>query len=140
MLPSDRHLVIDNWQKSYKNAHAAGLIQMNRWAAVMIAELEIVLDKPNVETIVAFDDSLDGEWDVYGWMTANIEKDRPLVYYCYVAGPYRGRGYARALFAAHGIDPSRPFDCACKTGVVTDLRYKIPSAKFDPIRGRLLDG
>ena len=109
----DRRFIIDGWVTSYKQSYYAGLIAMSDWRSIMWGQIEKVIDRQDVRTVVAYETEDTGHLaDLYGFITADSELAPPLVYYIYVAQPYRRGGYARRLFAAVGVDPDRPFQYA----------------------------
>lgn len=142
---ADRHYIVDNWVASYRKAHAAGMIAMEDWYATMIPQVEKVLARPRVRTIVAFEVGVSRIADIYGFITADPELEtriprvgsfKGFVYYVYVKDAYRRSGHARGLFAAVGIDPSSRFLYACKTVMVTTLMRKIPASRWEPLLAR----
>jgi hypothetical protein len=147
MLPADRHFVVSAWTQSYKRSRSAGFIQAPDWYRVMDAQVELALVRPDVRTIVAYDPEADpaARADLLGFITFDGADEPPLVYYTYVKEHYRragngriweGPGMARRLFAAAGIDPESRFFYACDTKTASELRRKIPLARFEPDRGR----
>lgn len=150
MAATDRDLVVSGWSSSLRMSHYAGFISMKRWASVMHVEINATLDHPDVSTLVAEEI---GETDhmgrsfLYGFITwSSTLTAMPYVFYCYVKRPYRRgteqgmvQGHAAQLFAAAGIDPTKPFSYACRTGVCAQLARKVPLAEFDPLPGRFLD-
>lgn len=140
----DLRLVVGNWVDSYRKAHAAGLIAMEDWDAVMEPQVRKLLARPNVDVLVAYHpDETDRRHDLYGWIAVEhdylvVVRERefgsrgqwvdktvagwcPLLHYCYVKSTYRRRGVARALFKAAHVDPLGEFIYTCKTGVVARL-------------------
>lgn len=137
---SDRFFVVSMWTQSYRTAFTAGMIQDEDWYPIMDAQVAKAMARPDVRTIVAADG--DG---LYGFITADTEERPPLVYYVYVKESYRrgghgrlwsGAGLARQLFAAIGVDPSRPFHYVCSTPWVPKLERKIPMASWKALWGR----
>lgn len=138
----DRRFVIGTWASSYKNAHHAGMIASEDWPGVMHRQIEKLITRPLVRTIVAYEppDFL------YGFICGDASKRVPVVFYVYVKGPYRseetpdgsrsGPRHARGLFTALGVDPARPFLYTCRTAVVSRLYGKIPLSKFVPAAAR----
>lgn len=100
-----------------------------------------ILSRATVRTFVAHSD-LDA--DAYrGFLSVDTSGRIPLVYYVYVAGPYRRTGHAHAMFAAAGVDPKRPFAFACRNAVVDSLTSprgetppKYQLAKYAPVWAR----
>ncbi|HZJ68274.1 MAG TPA: hypothetical protein VFD36_32455 [Kofleriaceae bacterium] len=144
--PAERHLIVDAWCGSYRDAFTAGLIQVEDWYAIMIPQLSKVLDKPDVRTMVAVSSgATDRVADVLGFMVADTAEAPPLVYYVFTKEHYRragrgrvwgGPGIARGLFNAMGIDPGQPFNYVCSTPLVRTLERKIPMARWRPLLGR----
>ena len=142
----DRHFIVSSWTQSYKTAFTAGFIQEEDWYTVMDPQITKALDRPDVRTIVAHDpNATDHIADLAGFITADTNETPALVYYCYVKAAYRraghgrlwqGPGLARQLFAAIGVDPSRPFGYVCSTQMVRTLERKIPMARWQPLWGR----
>lgn len=157
---ADRAFVVDSFISSYRTAHTAGLISMADWRQIMAVQIVGLLDRPGVDTIVAYRPGEDpGTADIYGWIAVearrehgdeghpiyldcpachdlDIRPQEPMVVYVYVKAPYRKLGIARGLLKAAGIEPGDPFDYAAKTAVVSKLRHKIPAARWNPLRAR----
>jgi hypothetical protein len=134
----DMVLVVDSWVESYRTAHAAGLIAMEDWRDIMRAQVRKVLARPGGECWVAHKPGDDGSGaDLYGWLALERGHSIPLVHYVYVKQNYRRIfGIGRGLFRAAGIDPAAEFSYTCKTAVVSDLRDKIPRARWTPLVAR----
>jgi hypothetical protein len=128
--PDDRRFVVSAWSSSYKTAHTAGMIHTDDWATVMHAQIERLIARPDVRTIVAFERK--DPTFVYGFICGDPTGSVPIVFYVYTKEPYRRSGHARGLFGAIGISPLGRFLYACKTAIVPTLTGKIPSARFDP--------
>jgi hypothetical protein len=94
----------------------------------MHPQIQKVLARPDVQTIVAYESS-DPSF-LYGFLSADTSDRIPVVFFAYVKGPYRRGGIARGLFAELKIDPLSRFVYTCWTPIVRDL--DIPYAKFDP--------
>jgi GNAT superfamily N-acetyltransferase len=154
-IATDYPLVIDNWLKSYRKSHAAGLIAMDDWDAVMSDQLAKILARPGVSVLVAFKPGAAAGTEVYGWLAVErdflVRKSRrrggvwektlrpsgqPLVHYVYTLQMYRERGIATALFRAAGIDRGDSFLFTCKTGISTRLAAKCPRANWEPMIAR----
>jgi GNAT superfamily N-acetyltransferase len=137
MQPADRQFVISGWSSSYRASKFAGLIRNSSWATVMHREIDAYLDMPDTQTFVACEpgefDHLEREF-LYGFI-ATRRTGAPYVYYCYVKRLYRGRGIARGLFDAAGVDPAGEFAYACETGASIELRRagKISASTFDSV-------
>lgn len=145
MEERDRHFVISSWTQSYKAEPTAGFIQAEDWYRVMDEQIAKALARPDVQTVVAYNPrATDHVADLYGFITADLEEQPPLVYYVFVKKPYQrgghGRlwkvGMARQLFAAIGIDPTRRFNYVCSTAASRALERKIPMAAWRPLWGR----
>lgn len=141
----DRKFVIASWLDSFRTAFAAGMIAMDDWYTVMWPQIEKVLDRPGVRTIVAYETEDDdpGIADLYGFISfdpTHVERRSglplPYVYYCYVKETSRRAGRARRLFGAAGIDPRAQFAYACRTEMAIKLGQKIPMAKWQPLAAR----
>ena len=126
---ADRDFMIATWSISYKRSHSAGLIQADDWAAVMRPQFEKILDRPGMRAILAYEQ--DSPDFFYGWIAGDTTQTVPIVAYVYVKEAYRLGGIARGLFGAFGVDPTKSFTYACKTGIVTELSAKIPFARFN---------
>lgn len=155
MQPVDERFVVESFCDSYRDAHAAGLVQWDDWHEVMRPQWRKVLARPGVEvTVAVFDGEEPGVADIAGWIavetgylvaTTRYEgrhrramrpAPEPLVHYVYVKDGYRLSGIARGLFRAAGVDPALPFRHTCKTGVVTTLSSKVPYARWAPLIAR----
>lgn len=152
---ADLRLVVDSWVSSYRTAHAAGMIAMDDWRAIMCSQVSKVIARPDVEVWVAYKPGELPPADLYGWIAVErgydvpiafktgsrwdrqlAKSDTPLVHYLYVIEGYRGCGLSRRLFAAAGVNPEKEFLYSCKTGFVTKLASKIPLAKWMPLIAR----
>jgi len=141
MKPDDRAFVVNSWLRSFRRAPSAGLIAMGRWSAVMVPEIEDILDRPRVRVLVAADPTAtDHVADLFGHLVWEDDEHGglPLVYYCYVKHAYRGSGLARGLMNKAGIDPTSAFPYVCQTQAVSYLRDagKLPHARWRPLLGR----
>jgi len=133
----ERRFVLDGWLKSYKNAHAAGLIDAFDWYSTMIPQLDKICGRPGVRTLVAFNKERppDDVAGLFGFICGEPDSNPPFVYYVFVKEPYRRMGIARGMFEALGVNPSARFDYAAKTGVLSypaNLSLKIPLARWNP--------
>lgn len=130
-IPGDRVFLIDSWLTSYRTSHTAGLVPVADFHRVHWPVVESLLSRPDLRVLVAYETEAErGVADLYGFL-AFEPGPRPLVLYVYVKEAARRGGVARALFDAASIDPLKPFDYACKTGVVAQLiaDKKLPYAK-----------
>jgi hypothetical protein len=144
--PADHLFIVDAWVGSYRDAYTAGLIQVDDWYSIMIPQIEKVLRRPDVRTVVAtVPGSADGVADLLGFVTADTAESPPLVYYVFAKEHYRrggrgrlwpGAGIGRGLFAAIGVDPAAPFNYVCSTPMARQLERKIPMAGWRPLLGR----
>ncbi len=132
----DRRFTLSGWSSSFRGSDAAGMIAAERWHTVMHVEIAAILARPEVTTIVAYEtEATDHVADLYGFIAA--DPSASVVYYTYVAAPYRRMGIARGLFAAVGIDPRARFSYACKTVWCSTLDAKTPLAEWEPRHGRI---
>jgi len=137
-LPTDMQFVISNWSASFKVSHSAGLIQSDDWADIMHAQLRKVIERPDTRTILAYEKT--DPTFFYGFISGDTSQQPAIVHYVYVKAPYRRHGMARALFAALGVDPSRPFLYTCKTAIVSKLAVHTPMARWNPLLARYPKG
>jgi hypothetical protein len=130
--PADRGPILSSWLRSYRTAHSAGLISMDRWADVMRVELEAILDR--AETLVAR--GSDGVTQ-YAWLC--FEGD-DLVHFAYVWEAYRKRGVAGALLTAAGLVPKFTYSCRTPIGderiVCRGIASGRPRPRFNPLPAR----
>lgn len=152
----DMVLVVESFLESYRDAHAAGLIQMEDWFDVMRPQWRKVLARPGVEVFVAcWKGERDHVADLAGWIVVERgyqvpervrangrwvkrmePQAQPLVHYVLVKQPYRRHGIARGLFHAAGVNPAAGFNYTCKTAIVTTVAAKIPAARWVPMVAR----
>lgn len=145
MTPADRQFVRSGWSASYRTSQDLPLIPMKGYADIMHPIIDGYLDHPRVQTLVAM-----GELGVlFGFVSADPShyvteirnEDLELagyVYYLYVAGPFRRRGFAKQLLAAVDVERVGPFGFAASTPWSRKLRSKIPFAELDTLRARYL--
>ncbi len=141
--PPDLGFIVDSWVKSYRDSDSAGMIARESWRAVMCPEVVRITKRDGAVTMVAYDtDVTDHIADLAGYICADPSESPPVVFYVYVKEAQRKAGYARALFHAVGIDPSRPFVYTAKTGALAAIaeQRKIPCAWFDPSIARVPKG
>lgn len=143
--PPDHAFIVDAWVRSYQHAFTAGMIQVEDWFGIMIPQVEKVLAKPDVRATVAYVVGVDRVADLVGFIVADTVDRPPLVYYVFTKEHYRragrgrlwgGRGIARGLFVAIGVDPSQPFNYVCSTPMCRQLARKIPLSRWQPELGR----
>ena len=155
---TDFRFVVSSFVDSYRESHAAGLVAMEDWSAVMVPQFLKVLARPGVDVFVAHNpEAASSSADLYGWLAVErnyevmrkrregnkwIERKEksfdPLIHYVYVKQPYREMGVARLLFKAAKVDPLAPFNFTCKTAPVSKLieKRKIPFARWQPLIAR----
>lgn len=141
-LARDHRFIVSGWSSSFRLSDAAGLIAMDDWAAVMHPQIEKVLARPGCTTIVAHNpNDPDPVADLYGFVALDKRAAVPYVFYVYVKHHHRGRGIARGLFAAAGVDPLRSFAFACRTraSMEAEAADKIPNARWEPLPARFPD-
>lgn len=127
---ADHDFVVSTWSISYKKSHTAGIVQADDWAAIMRPQIVKILARPGMRAMLAHDEA-DPDY-FYGWIAGDTTNHSdPIVAYIYVKEPHRRQGIARGLFAALGVDPTKSFTYACKTGIVSELSSKIPFARFN---------
>jgi hypothetical protein len=127
--------VLSAWSSSYKNARTAGMITSEDWSTIMHGQIAKILARPGSRTVVAYAPE---ESDfLYGFASGDVsDPARPVVYYAFVKGSYRGNGFARGLLGALGVDPTKAFTYACATPASSAASSKIPLARFDPAVAR----
>lgn len=134
-IPDDDPFIISGWSSSYRTSDDHPMMQMETYAVDQHARIRAVLARPRVQVIVAHGEVLRG-FIVYELSAYGLP---PLLWYVYVAQPYRRMGIAHGLFVAARIDPREPFEYACRTRVVRDLRHKAPAARRNTLRGRFTE-
>lgn len=133
----DLPFVMGGWLSTFRTAHAAGLISMERYESIYTEEIFRLMRRPKCDVVVAFfPEETDHVADLAGFLCAERLKAGPVVHYVYTAPNYRKEGIARGMFAAAEIDPGGVFTYTFKTGVVTDLRRKMPRATYNPLCAR----
>lgn len=133
----DWRFIVESFLSSYRNAHTAGLVQIEDWHDVMEPQIRKLLARDGVLVHVAHHPGeQDHIADLYGWIAVEHGHPGPMVLYCYVKHHYRQRGIARGLFRTAGIDPRKPFFICAKTAASARLASKTPGAKWDPLRAR----
>lgn len=150
---ADRKFLVGSWVDSYRTSHAAGMISMDDWDAVMAPQVKKVLARDGVLVHVAYAPAeLEGN-DLYGWVA--VERDyhiptarkvsgrrvladahSPLVHYVFVKQPYRRMGIARGLLRAAGVSTDDEFLYSCRTAVIGKLASQIPKARWAPLVAR----
>lgn len=132
---ADRVFVESTFLDNYRDSHAAGLIAMEDWKAVMAPQVRRILGRPGVRVYVASnpEESAEGRADLYGWIAVEDGHPKPYVVFCYVKDPYRRLGIASRLLRAAGVDRGEPFMYATKTGIVSKLGRAMPLARWYPL-------
>lgn len=138
--------IVSGCSASLRMTRDIPLITMADYASVMHPQIEKMLDRAGVQTIVAEGSVLAGficfERDAHIADRDAVTHRRcsitiaDYVFYVYVAKPFRRRGLARELFNAAGIDPGSRFYYACRTLSSWELRGKIPLAHYSPFYAR----
>lgn len=137
-LDTDRDFIRSSWSASYKQAYAGGMIHEDDWSTCMHKQIDRVMARDGVRTIVAFENT--ASTFVYGFICGDTRNtESPVIFYTYVKAPYRKAGYARGLFAALGVDPDQKFYFVCKTSVITRLGDKMRRARWEPLIARYPD-
>lgn len=151
-IARDVPMIVANWVDSFRDADAAGMINVEDWRPIMEPQVRKVLARPGVECWVAYHpDETDPRADLHGWICVErgfrelvkerfngrwekrlVPSEAPLIHYTYVLHSRRRCGIARGLFLAAGIDPNQRFLYTCRTPVVSKLHAKIPFAHWDP--------
>ncbi len=132
----DATFVVPQWSRCFKPSRSAGMIADEDWAKVMHPQIQKVLARPDVQTIIAYENTEPSF--LYGFITASPASSPQVVYFTVVKEAYRRAGYARGLFAAIGIDPASSFRFACWTPVIPKLQHAIPLAKHVPEYARIV--
>lgn len=135
---ADFVFVVQSWLDSYRTAHAAGMIAMERWYLVMEPEVRAVLARPLCTAWVAHNPGGEQGSDVYGWLALELGEGPPLVFYVYVKHPYRRMGIAAGLLAHAGVDVTREWHYACRTAVCAKLA--LGRARWTPLTARFPPG
>jgi len=159
-VDADRPLVVGFWIESYRTAHAAGLIPMHQYHDVYREAVTWVLERPGVETWVAFKPGEEAGFDLYGWIAVErdvmvpkrvrrrvegrmqwveelVQAECPLVHYVFVKESFRRRGIGRGLFVAAGVDLRTRFLFTCKTALSSELEQRLaPEAAWRPLVAR----
>ncbi len=132
---SDAKFVVSQWSRCFKGNRSSGMIADEDWAAVMHAQVQKLLNRPGVRTIIAYENT-DPDF-LYGFISYDVSAAVPVVYFTCVKEAYRRGGYARGLFAAAGIDPEKYFAYAYWTPTVIKIAKRIPFAKHEPDYARI---
>lgn len=136
----DRKFVCDSWARSLRLSESAGFVDMEHWMSTAVGQAIRYIDRPYVTTLLAYEDAAwASDADIYGYIVVDPSElppsMTPHLYYCYVKDEYRRRGFARALFAAAGVDPASRYRYLCRTRSSEQLAAakKMPNATFDPV-------
>lgn len=132
----DAPFVVSTWARAFKHSRSAGMIADEDWPVVMHPQIQKVLARPGVQTVIAYENT-DPNFR-YGWICGTPDTAPPVVFFTYVKEAYRRAGYARGLFAELGIDPAKRFTYTCWTPVVQKVAHAIPLAKHDPGHARIV--
>lgn len=132
----DAQFVVSTWSRAYKDSRSAGMIADEDWARVMHPQIQRVLSRPGVQTIIAYENT--DPTFFYGWICGTPRTSPPVVFFTYVKEAYRRAGYARGLFAQLGVDPRSSFRYTCWTPVLPKLASEIPLAKHEPKYARIV--
>lgn len=139
----DLDFILDSWLDSYRMSHMAGPIPMSMYSDVYGQVLRQLVQRPDVEIIVAYEPGEHPPDDIYGWICIerdawtrakvlefgrfvdkDVQLEQPIVHYVNVKQAFRDHGVARALFAAAGIDPERQWTHTFSTSVVPKMRAR----------------
>lgn len=154
----DKRFVLASWLDASRSSYSSGLVPMSSWYPTMWPVYEAITARPDMRTIIAHEH---GDPTGYiGFIVADPTEQRvpgksaghysywpALVVFVYVKAPYRRDGYdkhgrrvgdgiGRQLFAAAGVDPSKPFLYASDTPWSKRLGGKAPLAKYNPLMVR----
>lgn len=134
----DATFVVPTWSRAYKESRSAGMIADEDWPIVMHPQIQKVLARPGVQTLIAYENT-DPSF-LYGYIVATPQTYPQVVFFTYVKEAYRRAGYARGLFAAIGIEPTSAFRYTCWTPVIPKLvdAGAIPRAKHVPGYARIV--
>lgn len=146
--PTDREFVISSWLDASRTSYSAGLVGMSEWYPTMWPVYERIMDRPDMRTMVACD-PVEHD-DLFGFIVADPTeqrvpvKGRPgqfkcwpaMIVFLYIKSHYRGRGFARGLVGAVGVDVSKPFLYAGHTRITSGLVARYPQSKYDPLQIR----
>lgn len=143
MVAEDLVFVLDSWLDSYRMSHMAGPIPMSMYEDVYRQLLRELVQRPDIVVVIAFEPGVAPPDDIYGWICVerdawtrakvlehgrHVEKDvrveQPVVHYVNVKQAFRDHGVARALLAAAGVNPERPWTHTFSTAVVTKMRAR----------------
>jgi hypothetical protein len=168
--PEDLRFVLKTWLDSYRASHTSGLLSLTPhlepcihcngytdygYHAVMAKVIRRILERPNVEVLVAANPRAQPPNDLHGYVIVERgalvpyykppryelelrKSDAPLVHYVLVKKIYRDFKLARALFAAAGVDPTKRFLFTCTTPISESIRkaHKIPGGEWSPLCAR----
>ncbi len=132
----DAPFVVSQWSRCFKPSRSAGMIADEDWPLVMHAQIQKLLARRGVKTIIAYERT-DPSF-LYGFITATPDSSPQVVYFVVVKEAYRRAGYARGLFGAMGIDLRSSFRFTCWTPVIPKLQHAIPLAKHVPEYARIV--
>jgi GNAT superfamily N-acetyltransferase len=148
-IAADRPFVVSGWSSTYRSSRDE-TAPASLYARHKHEEIDFYMSR--AETLVAHGETgvLFGfltydpttyarsrrEVDVHGRSRRVFDTFYGYVLYVYVAAPFRGRGIARQLFAAAGINPMQRFGYLYRTRSSWELRSKVPLAEHEPFRAR----
>jgi hypothetical protein len=135
--PEDEMFVISNWSRAFKHSRAAGIIADEDWPTVMHAQIRKLLARADVLTVLCVEK--DDPSFLYGFIAATPGRIPPVVHFVYVKESFRRARYARALFRAVAIEPSKRFSYSCWVPLLHNnwVRDRIPLAKHVPEYARI---
>lgn len=136
-IDEDRAFIVSTWATSYRDSYSAGILSDRAWHRVMREQINEYLDRSDMCTIVAYDPSAAARRaraDIFGYIVGS--SDPRYVAWVYVKDDVRKAGIGKWLFAELGIDPTKPFEYACKTAWAAKLKDKAPHAIWNPMRLR----
>lgn len=137
-IADDMPFVYGSWLSAYRPSYAGGPVPAHLYADVYTSAIGFLLVRPTCSLVVAYKPGeVPGLADLYGFICAEPSTARgPVVHFVYVRDSQRDEGIASGLFDELGIDPLRPFVFTYKTPALSDLRSKIPRARYNPLCAR----
>lgn len=140
---ADLKFCVESMLENQLTSYSAGLVPVDRWFDTMRPFYTALITQPGMRAVVAYEK--DDPDFFYGWIAADPTDQRiksrdhsvkwwpALVLYVMVKQNFRKRGVARALFAAVGVDPGKPFLYVANTQQASRLASKVPMARFNPL-------
>ena len=132
---ADAPFVVSQWSRCFKSSRSAGVIADEDWPKIAHAQIQKLVSRPGVITLVAYENT--APTFLYGFISGEPGSSIPIVHFVCTKEAYRRAGYARGMFAAIGIEPSRPFVYTHWTPVVAKVRELIPLARHEPNYARI---